>query len=153
MCTYVTALQTCNITSFFICDYYEARLASAAHILRVMLVLLEFPKRTEDGFNRPRGEFLRKRKKKKCWYRSTHTSCIHSEIQQHKHYQFCRCFSGWGPKPVLVLCSRCFSHPAQIWTQVSSIWKQEETPLALTYLQNPPHAPFCPRTWPWRRRD
>lgn len=82
------------------------------------------------------------REKKKCWYRSTHTSCIHSEIQQHKHYQFCRCFSGWGPKPVLVLCSRCFSHPAQIWTQVSSIWKQEETPLALTHLQNPPTHPL-----------
>lgn len=84
---------------------------------------------------------LEKEKKKKCWYRSTHTSCIHSEIQQHKHYQFCRSFSGWGPKPVLVLCSRCFSHPAQIWTQVSSIWKQEETPLALTHLQKPPPLP------------
>lgn len=40
-------------------------------------------------------------------------------IPQHKHYQFSLC-SHRGPDPEFQICVCCFSHPAQIWPQVSS---------------------------------
>lgn len=68
--------------------------------------------------------------REKCWYKSTHI--LHpfriplQWIPQHKHYQFCLCFSGRGPDPSVELCSCRFSHPAQIWPQASPTWKQED---------------------------
>lgn len=85
---------------------------------------------------------------KKCFRKTVdtdqNTSCIPSEIPNINTINFVTVFRLRSKPPVLELCSCCFSLPAQIWTQVSPIWKQEEASLCLPLVLTS----VGPRTWP-----